>query len=137
VNWLLDTVTVSELRREHPDRGLTAWVSGQNEHRLHVSAVSLLEIEIGVRRKERSDPRQGAMLRRWLDEKVRPGFAGRILPFDDAAARAAAAMHVPNPAPVHDAMIAGIAIARGLTVVTRNVRDFDSLGARLVNPWDA
>lgn len=135
MTWLLDTVTVSELRKPHADGHVLDWVANEDVLDLFISSITVLELEIGVRRKERTDPRQGAALRAWLDHSVLPAFANRILAFDSAAAVAAAALHVPDPRPERDTMIAGIAIAHSLTIVTRNTRDFATTGVACVDPW--
>jgi hypothetical protein len=82
------------------------------------------------------DAAQGAVLRRWLTERVLPGFAGRVLPFDLSAARIIARYPVPEHAPYDDAQIAAVAEAHGMTVVTRNLRHFAPLGVRVLCPWE-
>ncbi len=135
MTWLLDTVAVSELRSSRANPGLVQWADEQDPHMLFLSAISALELEIGVQRKERSDPRQGAILRGWLDDAALPAFGDRILPFDLKAARLTARTHIPDPRPERDAMIAGTALAHGLTIVTRNIKDFEPMGVPLHNPW--
>lgn len=134
MSWLLDTVAVSDLRRR-ADPGLVEWVGAQDALTFQLSAISVLELERGVQLKEQSDPQQGAVLRAWLDDVALPAFAGRILPIDARTARRAAALHVPNPRPERDALIAATALVHGLTVVTRNTRDFGPMGVPVVNPW--
>jgi predicted nucleic acid-binding protein len=85
---------------------------------------------------ERRDPAQGVVLREWLDTSVATAFADRLLAVDEAVARRAAVLHVPNPAPFRDALIAATAQVHDMTVVTRNVDDFvrfDRVG--VINPW--
>ncbi|MGY0652889.1 type IIL restriction-modification enzyme MmeI [Luteimonas sp. A537] len=96
-----------------------------------------LELEIGVSRMERRDPRQGAVLRTWLDETLVPEFEGRVLPVDGQVALRCARLHVPDPQPERDALLAATALAHGLTVVTRNEADFAPTGVDVFNPWRA
>lgn len=135
--YLLDTNVVSELRKRP---GVAAervleWAAKRDVRELHISVVTVLEIEVGVARLERRDAAQGARLRAWFDEGVLAGFAGRVLPVTLDVARRAAAIHGTSPRPVRDAWIAATAAVEGLTVVTRNVSDFEDTGARVVNPW--
>jgi len=136
---LLDTVVVSELRKVRAgraDSGVSAWSESVSLDLLFVSAITIAELERGVLLAERADPPRGALLRRWLDESVAGAFAGRVLPVDEAVARRAAALHVPQPAPFADALIGATALVHGLTLVTRNARDFERFeGLRVVNPW--
>jgi len=136
--YLLDTNVVSELRpsRSHsPHARVAAWAAYVASERLFLSAIVLLELEIGVLRKERTDPVQARVLRKWLEEHVLPTFASHILPVDTEVARRCAVLQVPNPRPDRDAFIAATALVHGLTVVTRNVRDFESTGVKTLNPW--
>ena len=80
---------------------------------------------------ERRDPRQGAVLRAWLDTQVE----GRVLAVDALVARRCAALHVPDPRPERDGLIGATAMEHGFTLVTRNVADFQMLGIKLINPW--
>jgi len=99
--------------------------------------ITLFEIELGVLLVERRDSRQGGALRRWLESSVRRPFAERTLPVDGAVARRAAELQVPDPKPERDRYIAATALVHGLTVVTRNLSDFEATGVALINPWDA
>ncbi len=102
----------------------------------YLSAMTIFETEIGIRRLERRDPFQGRILREWLSGAILPRYAGRILPVDDRVAVAAARFHIPDPAPVNDSLIAATALIHGLTVVTRNTGDFRFAGIVTLNPWD-
>ncbi len=136
--YLLDTNVVSELRKVIAGRAnprVAAWQEQVNQSACLVSAVTLMELEIGVLRMERRDGRQGALLRAWLEERVVPEFAGRILPVDEAVARRCAGLHVPDPRPDRDALIAATALVHGLTLVTRNTADFAAMGVVLLDPW--
>ena len=99
--------------------------------------LTVIETEIGILRRSRQDPAQGALLARWFETRVLTAFSGRILPLDLEAARHVAPLHDPDPAPNHGALIAGTALAHQLTVVTRNTADFERAGASVLNPWDA
>jgi predicted nucleic acid-binding protein len=134
--YLLDTNVVSNLRRrDRADRNVLAWISRHRPEELFLSAISVLEIEIGARLIERKDRPQGAVYRTWVDEKVLPGFEGRILAFDLEVALRCAPLHVPDPRPERDAIIAATALVHGFTVVTRNTKDFEPTGVQLINPW--
>jgi predicted nucleic acid-binding protein len=91
---------------------------------MFLSVVSLEEFEQGVLRAERRDPAKGAILRTWLEDSVIPAFTERLVVIDAAVARRAASLHVPDPAPVRDALIGASALVHGMAVVTRNVADF-------------
>lgn len=136
--YLLDTNVISELRKAHSGRGnagVLAWQASVPPHEVYLSAITVMELEMGILQVARRDERQGGLLRRWMDEQVLPEFNGRVLPFDTRAARVAAALHVPDPRPWSDAAIAAIALTAGMTVVTRNLRDFRSASVPVLNPW--
>lgn len=135
MRYLLDTNVVSELRRRQGDSGVKAWVRSRSAADLAISVITVIEIETGILRVERRDPRQGSLLRRWLEDSVLTGFADRIIPLDLAVARHVARLHVPDAAPQHDAQIAATALAHDLTVATRNTKDFERCGVDLLNPW--
>lgn len=137
---LLDTNVVSELRKVgdgRADPGVMAWLAGTDASSCHVSALTLMELEIGILRVERRDPAQGNLLRRWMESRVMPEFAERTLPVDTAVALRCARLHVPDPRAERDALIAATALVHGMRVVTRNVADFAATGVPLVNPWTA
>jgi predicted nucleic acid-binding protein len=133
VRYLLDTNILSDARRG--SAALDAWLAPQPVSDLAISAITLLELDIGVRRKERIDQTAGSLLRVWLDEVVRPMFDGRTLPVDELVALEASRLHVPDPMPEMDALIAATALSHGLTLVTRNLQDMTRTGVALLNPW--
>lgn len=136
--FLLDTNVVSELRKIRSgkaDRHVAAWADSVEASDLYLSAIVVHELEIGVLLAERRDPSQGALLRAWLNGHVLPAFSGRILSVDTAVAQRSARLHVPAPRPVRDGLIAATALVHGMTVVTRNVVDFESTGVSILNPW--
>ncbi|MDO5067657.1 MAG: type II toxin-antitoxin system VapC family toxin [Propionibacteriaceae bacterium] len=136
-HYLLDTNVVSALRVPLRNPAVAAWVRPIPLTALHISVFTVLEIEHGVRAKERKDPTQGAVLRRWLEGSLLPSFTGRILDFDLAAARKLACYRVPDHAPFTDALIAATADVAGMTVATRNIRHFLPLNVPCLNPWDS
>jgi toxin FitB len=137
--FLLDTNVISELRKvraRKADRNVAKWARAVAAGVLYLSAIVIKELEIGTLLAERSDPAAGKILRQWLDGHVLPGFADRILSVDTAVARRSAALHVPDPRPIRDGLIAATALVHGMTLVTRNTSDFVTMGVALVNPWD-
>jgi len=136
--YLLDTNVISELRKTgsgKADTKAVEWAQSAIASSMYLSSISVLELEIGILAKERKDKQQGAILRTWLNQHVLPAFSDRILPIDLAVAQCTAKLHVPDKRSDRDAMIAATAITHGMTVVTRNIRDFDGTGAILLNPW--
>jgi predicted nucleic acid-binding protein len=138
--YLLDTNVVSELRKGKTgkvNRNVSAWAKGVSPPTLFLSAISILELEIGILLIERRDRAQAVILRSWMEDHVLPAFDGRILAVDTAVARKCAALHVPTPRSDRDSLIAATALVHGMTVVTRNVSDFEPTGVTIINPWQA
>ncbi len=136
--YLLDTNVLSELRKlgdGKADGNVTAWFAERDAALCYVSVICLMEIELGILLVERRDPVQGGRLRQWMDNHVLPEFAERTLPVDTAVALRCAGLHVPDPRSNRDAFIAASALVHGMSVVTRNVRDFEPTGVRAINPW--
>lgn len=134
--FLLDTNVVSELRRpERANASVRTWASNTPAELHAISVVTVLELERGTLLMERRDAKQGAILRRWLEQEILRPQAARILTIDTDIARACAKLHVPDPRPERDALIAATALVHGLTVVTRNTADFEPMGVVLLNPW--
>lgn len=134
--YLIDTNVIGEGRRHRAEPRVREWLNSKPTASLFTSVIVAAEIESGVLAMERRDPAQGAVLRHWMAEQFLPAFADRILPVDLAVALKMAEFHVPDPAPQHDALIGATAAVHGLTVVTRNVRDFERFGIPIVNPWE-
>lgn len=136
--YLLDTNVVSELRKAKSgkaDAKVIAWAGGVSASSLFLSVITILELETGILLIERRDPAQGRVLRGWLEGHVLPAFIGRILPVDVPVAQCCAKLHVPDPRSDRDALIAATALVHGMTVITRNIADFQATGVELLNPW--
>lgn len=133
MRYLLDTNVLSDARRQtFPE--LNAWLAGQVRADLTISIISLLEIERGILQVERRDASAGQHLRAWLEAEIMPAFSGLILPIDVSVARTAAGLHVPDPMPEMDALIAATAIVHDLILITHNTKDFERTGIRLLDP---
>ena len=136
--YVLDTNVVSELRKVRlgkADANVTAWTESVDAADLFVSAITIMELELGVLSIERKDAKQGALLRAWLEQHVVPEFSSRTLPVDTAVAQRCARLHVPDKRSERDALIAATALVHGMAVVTRKVDDFKPTGVTVVSPW--
>jgi predicted nucleic acid-binding protein len=134
--YLLDTNVVSELRKAvKADHRVVDWAGQTDARFMHISVVSVLEIRLGILAVQRKDTAQADILDSWLSRQVIPAFSGRIIPIDLAVAIRCAELHVPTPRPDRDALIAATALVHGMTVVTRNTRDFQPTGVATYNPW--
>ena len=136
--WLLDTNVVSELRKKRPDRHVKAWSDAQAADSLFLSSVTLAEIRYGIERQP--DPKFRNELTVWLDHRLRPWFAGRILPVDEevilewrrmVARGRERSITFSQP----DLFIAATAQVHSLVVCTRNEDDFRQTGVPVFNPW--
>lgn len=135
--YLLDTNTVSEIRKgAKGDTNVLNWARATSASSLFLSVITILEIEVGILKKERKDPSQAAILRSWLNSHVLPTFSDRILNIDVAVALRCAKLHVPDPRSERDVLISATALVHGLIVVTRNIKDFKETGVALLNPWE-
>ena len=135
--YILDTNVISELRKGRKTQpNVKKWADALPSASLYISVISVLELEIGTLLISRRDEEQGAILRAWIDRHVLPTFSGRILAIDIAVAQRCATLHVPNPRSDRDALISATALVHGLTVVTRNVADFETTGVGVLNPWE-
>ena len=131
--WLFDTVALSESVKARPNAGFVAWVSVQSETRIYTSVLCLGEIRRGVERLA-ADSRKAAMIR-WLEVELPVRLGERALSIDADVAQTWGRLSAIRSLPVADALIAATGLVHGLTVVTRNVRDFDGLGVPVLNPW--
>ena len=135
MTYLLDTSVLSETRRRQPASGVTSWIAATPPERLHVSVLTLGEIEQGISRiRGRGDLEQASGLERWLRE-VERGFADRILPVTLLVAAAWGRQQHAQPIPVVDGLIAATAKVNSLTVVTRSAKDFERTGVQVLSPF--
>ncbi|HYK69187.1 MAG TPA: type II toxin-antitoxin system VapC family toxin [Streptosporangiaceae bacterium] len=135
MTFLLDTNIVSELKRQDPDSRLLAWFGTVEPSDLHLSVLTIGEIRRGVERLRRRDPLQAARMERWL-AGLQMSFRDRIVEVDASIAQEWGRINVPDPLPVVDGLLAASAIVRGWTLVTRNVRDVQRCGVRLLDPFE-
>lgn len=132
--FLVDTNVLSETRRPRPDGGVLRWFGTTPLRDLRVSVITALELERGVLLARRRDAVAAASLQRWLDS-VTVGLEHPALEVTSAIAHITAAIQVPNRRPLADALIAATALHHGLTLVTRNEKDFDIPGLSVLNPF--
>jgi len=132
--YLLDTNVVSELRKPRPHGAVVAWLQSTAEADLHLSAVTLGEIQAGIELTREQDATKASEIEAWAD-LVAASYS--VLPMDGETFRAwARLMHRKSDTFYEDAMIAATAIVHKLTVVTRNVADFADFSVSLLNPFD-
>lgn len=137
--FLLDTNVVSEMRKTASGKAnsqLIAWARRFDASDFYISAITILELELGILSIERKDSEQGRILRNWFENQVLPEFENRILSVDEKVALRCASLHVPDKRSERDALIAATALVHGMTVATRNVTDFEPTGVKVFNPWE-
>lgn len=138
--FLLDTNVISEMRKieQHKaDLNVVNWVKGLGFSQVYLSAIVVGELKLGILLKRHNkDFVQADILEDWLNNWVLVKFANRILPVDEQVAQIYASLNVPNPRSTNDAYIASTAIAHNLTIATRNVKDFDGMSVKLINPFE-
>ena len=133
--YLLDTMVVSEQTRPRPEQRVLLWMSQQSADDIFISALSIGEIVFGIRRLPQSQRR--SRLEAWMEQDFRPFFEGRILNVDERVSRAWAFLREAgqrSPPPL-ESLIAATALAHDLTLITRNLGDFERSGVRIYNPW--
>jgi predicted nucleic acid-binding protein len=136
--FLLDTNVPSEALRPRPNANVAAWLKGQTKNSLFLSVVTVGELHKGI---VLALPAKRSQIERSIETFIPVWFAGRILPITRAVAKRWGELDgecqlAGRPLGVGDGMIAATAFERGLTVVTRNVRDFAGLGVNILNPWE-
>lgn len=140
MNYLLDTNVISELIKPRPNQDVAAWLEATDEHRVYLSVIGFAEIRLGI--EQLPIGRRRRALTAWLEEDVVDRFEGRIVGIDVAIADAwarlvAAGRALGETPPLLDAFVAATALARGMTLVTRNERHVRGLGVPILNPWGA
>ena len=132
--YLLDTNIVSELRKPKPHGGVMAWISAKDASSLYLSAMTIAELQRGVEMTREQDDEKAGQIEAWLEQLM---LTGQVLAMDAAVCRAwAKLMHRRSDTLVEDACIAATASVHRLVVVTRNVRDFKTLGVDTLNPFE-
>lgn len=135
MTYLLDTNVLSELVKQRKNPGVLDWFAGTHRGDHHVSVMTFGELRRGVRRLElRNDTAQARRFAGWLDSTVTE-YAGRIVPVTVDVAQRWGILDARRPTPVADGIIGATAAARGMTLVTRNVKDFQHIGVPLLNPF--
>ncbi len=135
--FLLDTNVVSELRRPHrTDPKVAAWADSVSSSDMFLSSITVLELETGALLLRRRDGTQGRLIRQWIEDRVLTAFTERILAVDTAVARRCALLHIPDPRPYRDSLIAATALVHRLVVVTRNRAGFEPMTVTVLNPWE-
>ena len=137
--FLLDTNIISESRKlgsSRIDPRAARWFDQIDLEETFVSAMTIFELELGVRQMERRDAKQGSALRHWLDDQILPTYENRTLPLSRDIALICAGLHIPDPKSERDAWIAATAIDAKLTLASRNLADFAGMGVELINPFE-
>ena len=141
MKYLVDTCILSELQKRQPNHAVVAWFRKRfADGMFMISAVTIAEITRGINRLDADDPRR-ERLAEWLKSDILAQYGDSILPFDLPIAKKwgeimAAADKAGRPRPSLDAQIVATALVHGLVIVTRNVRDLDFAGAKVLNPWN-
>jgi predicted nucleic acid-binding protein len=135
VRYLLDTNILSELRRTEPNRRVLRWYDATADTDMHLSVMTIGEFRKGLARLRRKDPERAYGLAQWLDRLLAP-YESRVLPVTPEIANVWGELNDPEPLPIIDAYIAATAIVHDMVLVTRNVKDFERTGVRLLNPFN-
>lgn len=139
MSFLLDTNLLSELIRPLPNQGVLQWIQQHPEQSYYISVITLSELEFGITRL--ADGQRKTNMQCWLHTDLRQRFLGRMLPVsDDVALRCGAfranRQTLGRPLALADGLIAATAAESSLTLVTRNIKDFEDLAISLLNPFD-
>lgn len=135
MRYLLDTNILSELRKANPNQRVVRWYDATSDADMHLSVMTIGEFRKGLARLRRKDPERAAGLALWLDRLLAP-YESRVLPITPEIANVWGELNDPEPLPIIDAFIAATAIVHDMVLVTRNVKDVQRTGVRLLNPFD-
>lgn len=136
--YLLDTNVISELRKipkSTADKNVMAWAKSVDSTLMFMSTITIFEIELGIQLHRQKDATQSLMLHDWFHGHVMPLFAGRVLPVNEIIALTAAELNCPNRRPLNDSLILATGKVHQLIIVTRNEKDFEGAGIKVLNPW--
>jgi predicted nucleic acid-binding protein len=137
VAYLIDTNVVSEFRKnQNADRSVLAWQALADAADCWISVISLMEIQIGVRLALRKDPVFAEILDDWYRKKLKPSYGNRVIDVNVGIVEVRAEFAVGRTLPYSDALIAATAKYHGLTLVTRNTKDYQDFSIKLINPWE-
>lgn len=134
MSYLLDTNVISEIRRKSPNPRVEDWFASVLASELFLSVLVLGEIRQGIERLAPRDPKRATALAHWLGQLVN-GYGDRVVPVTAEVADVWGRLNVPKTLPVVDGLLAATALVRGWALVTRNAKDVESTGVRVVNPW--
>lgn len=134
MSFLLDTNIVSEIRKKVPNAGVSAWFASVPASELFLSVMVVGEIRQGIERLAQRDSAQSEVFEQWLGQLI-DVYGDRIVPVTAEVAEVWGRLNVPDPLPVVDGLQAATALVHGWTLVTRNINDVASTGARLLNPF--
>jgi toxin FitB len=132
--FLLDTCVLSETRKRRPDAGVVHFLAGADAAQLYLSVLTIGEMRKGIAKKRLTDSEAAEQIAAWA-QRIETDFADRVLGVGVGVARLWGDLSAQGRPPVIDTLIAATALVHGLTVVTRNVKDFVASGAALLNPW--
>jgi tRNA(fMet)-specific endonuclease VapC len=138
MNYLLDTCVISELVAKRPHQKVVEWIDSVEEARLHLSVITIGEVQKGI--VKLPDSQRRTVLEEWLNDQLLVRFAGRIVPIDTGVmlrwGQLTGALEVAGKTmPAIDSLIAAIALHGNFSLVTRNEDDFKYAGVPIVNPW--
>jgi len=136
--WLVDTNVISEARKgSNCDPHVADWLARQAGELHYISAISMMEVKLGIELAQNRNPEFAAVLEAWYETKLKARFQGKVLQVDLEVAEVCARLHAVRTRSFRDSLIGATALLHDLRLVTRNVKDFQGMGVSLVNPWTA